>query len=174
MMSFSAFNWVDWFIVIIVVLSTVLSLKRGFFQEALSLVIWLLAIIISFTFHPHMSVLLDGYIASPSLRQITAVITLFIICLMAGGLFSFLMGQLIMVTGLTTLDRLLGLVFGFLRGVVIVVVVLMVARTALPVNQEVWWQGSSLIPHFARIESSIMLIVVNIQELVLPYIKNLF
>lgn len=158
----------------IVLLSALLSFTRGFFREALSLVIWLVAVFISFTFYPNMAVVLEGYIASPSLRQIAAIASLFVICLLMGGLFVFLMGQLIKFTGLTAFDRLLGVVFGFLRGIVIVVVLLMVLRNALPVYEEVWWQSSSLVPHVLRMESSIMLMVMHVRDLLMPLFKNLF
>ena len=46
-MTLTAFQWIDWVITIIVLVSTLISLKRGLFKEALSLVIWSLAIFIS-------------------------------------------------------------------------------------------------------------------------------
>ncbi|MCP5854482.1 CvpA family protein, partial [Klebsiella pneumoniae] len=38
-----AFTWVDWAIIAIIAVSTLISLKRGFVKEALSLLIWIIA-----------------------------------------------------------------------------------------------------------------------------------
>lgn len=173
-MSFSSLNWVDWFIAIVIVLSSLLSLRRGFFREALSLVIWFFAFVISFSFHEQMSVLLQGHIDSPSLRKVAAIVGLFVICLLIGGLFSFLMGQLIEFTGLSAFDRLLGMFFGFLRGIVIVLVALILVRNILPVYQETWWMNSIFIPHVMRMESSIMLMIMHGRNLIAPLFNGLF
>lgn len=165
-------NWLDWIIVSIIGASALLSFVRGFFREALSLVIWLIAIVISFTFYPNMGVLLEPYITSPSLRQVSAIVSLFVVCLIVGGLCSFLLGQLVKFTGLGPLDRLLGVVFGFLRGVVIVVLVLMVVRNILPVHQETWWYQSLLVSHVTRMESSIMLLVMNVRDMIFPLFNS--
>lgn len=173
-MDFSSLNWLDWFIAIVVILSTLLSLKRGFFREALSLVIWFLAVLISFSFHEQMAVLLQGHIDSPSLRKVAAIAGLFVICLLTGGLFSFLITQLIEFTGLSTFDRLLGMFFGFMRGVVIVLIMLIMVRNALPVYQESWWINSVFIPHVMRMEASLMLMITYIRSLIAPLLTGLF
>ncbi len=173
-MDFSSLNWVDWFIAVVVVLSTLLSLKRGFFREALSLVIWFFALVVSFSFHDQMSVLLQDYIVSESLRKVAGMAGLFVICLLIGGLFSFLVTQLIEFTGLSTFDRLLGMFFGFMRGVVMVLVVLIILRNTLPVYHETWWMNSIFIPHVMRMESSIMLLIMYVRNLVLPLVNGLF
>jgi len=173
MAFFEQFNVLDWLIIIVISMSAILSFVRGFFKEALSLVIWLVAIVISFTFYPNMAKVLAPYIESASLRQVAAIASLFVICLMMGALISFIIGQLVQITGLGTFDRLLGMIFGLLRGVVIAVLVLMVIRNALPVHQELWWQHSILAPHIVRLESSIMLLVMNVRDLIFPLFNGL-
>ena len=105
-------NWVDWVIVAIVGISSLISLKRGFFKEALSLVSWGLAIFIATTFRPQMSLMLHDAIATKALREIAAFIALFLATLLVGGLVNFLIGQVLRATGLKTADRLLGMAFG--------------------------------------------------------------
>ena len=171
-MSISSFNWLDWVIVTIVVLSSLMSLRRGFFREALSLVIWFMALLVSLAFYTNMALLLQPYIASPVIRQLAAIFGLFVLCLIMGGLFSFLMGQLIKFTGMSAFDKLAGGIFGFFRGVVIVVVVVMAVRNSLPVAQESWWLESQLLPHVIRMESSIVLLGIYLKELVMPLLNN--
>ncbi len=162
-----ALNWADWVLVAIVLISALISLKRGFIKEVLSLVIWLFAIVLSIMFHEQMAVIMQPYIDSPSLRKLVALFSLFVLCLVVGGFFNFLLSQLVHWTGLTGTDRLLGMVFGALRGVVLVVLLMMI-RTVLPLDQEQWWQESILIPHFQRMESWVMMQGLAIRDFIMP------
>ena len=165
-------NWVDWLILAIITLSALISLKRGFVKEVLSLVIWLMAILLSIMFHQQLAVILAPYIDSPSLRKLAALFCLFILCLLVGGLFSFILSQLVHWTGLTGTDRLLGMVFGSLRGVLVVVVVLMLGKTLLPLHQEQWWLSSNLIPHFERLETWVMTHGLALRDIFIPLISG--
>ena len=166
-----ALNWADWVLVAMVLISSLISLKRGFIREVLSLVIWLFAIVLSVMFHEQLAVLIQPYIESPSLRKLVALFSLFILCLVVGGFFNFLLSQLVHWTGLTGTDRLLGMVFGALRGVVLVVL-LMRIRTVLPLDQEQWWQSSILIPHFERMESWVMMQGFAIRDFIMPMLAT--
>jgi membrane protein required for colicin V production len=145
-------NWADWTIVAIVGVSALLSLWRGFIKEALSLVIWVAAFIVSTMFSDSLAFMLSDIITTPSLRRIVAMALLFAGTLMVGGLLNFLIGQLVKMSGLSGTDRLLGMVFGIARGVIVVVVILMFLPPILHVDQDPWWQSSSLIPHFQVLE----------------------
>ena len=126
-------NWIDWVIVAVVGISSLISLKRGFFKEAFSLVSWALAIFIAATFRPQMSLMLQDAIVTKPLREIVAFIALFLATLLVGGLVNFLVGQVLRVTGLKTADRLIGMAFGVTRGVLIVLLGLMLLPSLLPV-----------------------------------------
>lgn len=167
------FSWVDWVLLAIVALSALLSLTRGFLREVLSLAIWIAASVLSIMFHEKLAVLLQPHIGSPSLTKIAAIGLLFVLCLIMGGLISFVLSKLIKVTGLTATDRLLGTVFGALRGVVVIVVILMVGRRMLPLDQEQWWQQSVLIPHFSRLEEWVVQAALALKELVMPFLSGL-
>ncbi len=144
-------NWADWVVVAIIVISGLLSLRRGFVKEALSLITWVAAFIVARVFTDNMSSLLTNYIDTPSARVIAAFAVLFIITLIIGALVNKLIGMLVEATGLTSTDRLLGMVFGLARGgLLVVVIVALLGMT--PVIQDRWWQESELIPHFALME----------------------
>ncbi len=167
----ASLQWVDLAIAIIILISSLISLKRGFFREAISLVIWLLAVVVSIMFHEQLSVLIQPYLESPSLRKVLSIISLFILCLLVGGIVSLLMSQLIKLTGMTGTDRLFGVVFGALRGVIVVVVLLMVGQNMLPVHEEAWWHQSLVIPHFLRLEAWTISMVMKLKEFVLPLLN---
>jgi membrane protein required for colicin V production len=164
------FQWVDWAVIVIVLVSTLISLKRGFLKEALSLVIWFLAVMITMVFHKQLEVLLQPYIESPSLTKLAAILSLFVVCLFVGGLFNLLMSHLVEFTGLSGTDRLLGMIFGALRGVIVVLLVLMVSKNILPVDEEVWWRESILIPHVVRLESWVEIVAGQVRSLFTPLV----
>ena len=78
-------NWFDFTILGIIALSAIISLMRGFVKEAISLVVWRAAIVISRTFYPQLAELLTQ-IDEPMLRNASAIAILFIGTLIAGGL----------------------------------------------------------------------------------------
>lgn len=144
-------NWADWVIVVIIIVSALLSLRRGFVKEALSLVTWVAAFIVARVFTDNLSVLLRDYIDTPSARVIAAFAILFIATLILGAIINKLISMIVMATGLSGTDRLLGMVFGIARGgLLVVVIVALLGMT--PVIQDRWWQQSELIPHFALME----------------------
>lgn len=145
-------NWLDWTILAILALSTLLSLSRGFVKEALSLLAWVAAFLVSTTFSARLSTQLAEFIANDSLRYASAYVLLFAATLMLGSLLNMLLAQLIKVTGLSGADRLLGTVFGFARGLVVVLVLLFILRAVLPLEEQQRIEQSLLVPHLALVE----------------------
>lgn len=145
-------NWADWTIFAIIAISTLMSLKRGFVREAISLLTWVTAFVVARLFAGSLSHLLEAYVQTPSLRFAAAFAILFIVTLIAGALVGALFTALVQATGLTASDRVLGMGFGAVRGgLVVVVIVALLGMT--PAVQDQWWQGSQLIPHFVLLES---------------------
>lgn len=145
-------NWADWAIIAILAFSAVISLVRGFVKEAMSLVIWLAAAVIASIFHDELASWMEELIATPSLRLLTAWVALFLAVLLVGGICNYLLGKLVEATGLTGTDRLMGLLFGVTRGVIIVMAVLIILTEVLPVRQDPWWQQSVMISFFMQFE----------------------
>jgi membrane protein required for colicin V production len=145
-------NWADWAIIGIFSLSCLIGLIRGFVREALSLVIWVAAVLVAKVFGSQLEVLLVDQIQSPSVRLMTAYAVLFIATLLLGAMLSYLIGALVRATGLSGTDRLLGMVFGAARAFIIVMALLILLPGFIPLNEEEWWQQAQLIPHFLACE----------------------
>ncbi|HAQ25330.1 CvpA family protein [Stutzerimonas nitrititolerans] len=141
------FTWVDWAIVAVIVISSLISLKRGFVKEALSLLTWIIAGVVAWMFGGALSHHLAEFISTPSAQVIAACAILFVATLLVGALVNFLVGELVRVTGLSGTDRFLGMVFGAARGGLLIVVLVGLLSLA-PVQEDLWWRESALVPHF--------------------------
>lgn len=142
---------VDWLIIAVVVLSTLLSLKRGFVKEVLSLLTWVVAFVVAIKFSDQMQVLLVDQVQNDRIRYIVSFVSLFIASLITGVLVSFLLGSLIKVTGLSSTDRVLGMLFGFARGSLIVVAFISLMSLSPAIEQAEFWTSSQLIPQLGQL-----------------------
>jgi membrane protein required for colicin V production len=140
-------TWLDVFVVAVIALSTVLSLFRGVVKEVLSLAVWVLAFWLAFHYSFAASRLLEGMIPYESVRLGAAFLLIFIAILLAGMLASSLVSRLVQAGGLGIADRALGAVFGALRGVVVVAVLVMLASLT-PLAQAAAWKQSQLVGYF--------------------------
>jgi membrane protein required for colicin V production len=148
-------NWADWAIVIVLTLSSVISLARGFIKEALSLVIWIVALVVANVFSNRLEIFLKNVITTPSLRAIAAFTLVFLGVLLIGALLNFLIGLVVKATGLSGTDRLFGMFFGFLRGVFVVMIFLIYVPNYVPINNDSWFKQSTLIPYFSPYQAAV-------------------
>jgi membrane protein required for colicin V production len=140
-------NWTDVVILGVLALSVLIGLFRGLVAEILSLVIWVAAFWATWAFGPIVAEQLQQAIKLPSLRNAVAYGICFVAVLILGAIIRFMVKRLIWSSGLSGIDRLFGMVFGFLRGVLIVtVLVFLVGMTGL--TREAWWRESALAPQF--------------------------
>lgn len=143
-------NWFDLVIIGILVLSAIVSIFRGLIKEVLSLLIWVAAFWLAWTFVEPTAELFNPYIDLPSARHLIAFVALFLSALIVGGLINYLLGGLIKKTGLGATDRFFGMFFGLLRGAVAVTALVFFLK-ATPLSQDPWWQASKLQPHFSKL-----------------------
>ena len=143
-------NWIDYAILGVILLSAVISIIRGFVKEAISLAIWFSAFFIASQFYADLATYLTKF-DDLMIRNGVSIAILFIATLLIGGLVNYLISQLVQFTGLTGTDRALGLVFGALRGILIVSALLFFLDTFTPMSSSSWWGTSVLIPEFSLI-----------------------
>ncbi len=139
--------FVDYIILAIIVVSAIVGLWRGFLREIISLATWGAAIAIGIIFSEDASAHLEPYVSVPSVRIVLAFGILFVATLFVGGLVNLLVNQIVKATGLSGTDRVVGFVFGIMRGAVLVAI-LVLAAGLTPLTKDPWWQESQLLAYF--------------------------
>jgi len=149
-------NWIDWLIIAVIGLSTIIGIMRGFVKEALSLVVWIGAMVIATSFcedllrvDSPLKPFLTETITQPQIQLSAAFVLLFLATLIVGGLFNFMIGRLIASSALAGFNRMLGMFFGLMRGAVIVAMIV-VAVQSTPLGQHIAWQASLLVHPLAQ------------------------
>lgn len=137
-------SYVDWVLLGIIAVSLLVGLLRGFVKEVFALAVWAAAFFVAFQFSGVVAEHLADQVSLPSARNALAFGSLFLLVLLIGGLLTYLVGLLVEKTGLSGTDRLLGGVFGALRGLLLVIGLVLVAGFT-PVPQDPWWDESRVI-----------------------------
>jgi membrane protein required for colicin V production len=137
---------VDYILVGIVVISILFGAIRGFLRESVALLGWLVGLWLAWRYAPQLEPYVGGSIAGTELQVWVARLLLLLASVLAAWLIASLLGYLVQRSGLTLgLDRMLGAVFGLVRGAVIVGFAVMLADAA-DMRGEPWWKSSRLIP----------------------------
>ncbi len=136
----------DVFIMVVLLGSTLIGLLRGFVREAVSLAFWVLAIWSAWKFGPWVVPHLGGLMADPRIAPWIGRLVILVVVLLIGWVIGMLLSYFTRGVGLGPLDRVLGLIFGVLRGMVLVGLIIIGAEL-LQLNQEEWWHRSKLVPY---------------------------
>jgi len=123
----------DYAVLVIIGVSILLSVMRGFLREVMALLSWIVAFWVANLYTTPFAPMLPTSIPTPELRLLAAFVALFLGALLVMTLISITVGHLLKAIGIGPWDRALGAVFGFARGMVIVLVlVLLAGLTTLP------------------------------------------
>ena len=144
---------VDWILLAVLALSLLLGLWRGIVQEVLSLAGWVAAFYVSQLYAPMAAAWLPMEGSSQMLRYAAGFVVVFVAVLVATVLVSFVIKKLISAVGLGPLDRLLGSLFGLMRGVVILLAVTVLVGMT-PMRETLAWkqaQGAQWLQQFLHV-----------------------
>lgn len=137
---------VDWIVLAVVLVSLLLGAWRGFVYEVLSALAWLAAFLVAQWFAPEVAVRLPlGDTAAP-LRFALAFGLVFIVVAFAGGMFAALFKKAIGAVGLRPVDRVLGMVFGLARALMLLLAMVVLARLVPAFGTSPAWRGSVSAP----------------------------
>jgi membrane protein required for colicin V production len=135
----------DYLVIFVLVTSVIIGVVRGLVKEVLSLAGWIVAFVAANAYAASLAPMLPQAVPGEVLRLILAFVALFIGARILMGLLSMALDALIDAGGLSLFDRLLGMLFGVCRGLVIVLAaVILCGMTSLP--QQDFWKHAALSP----------------------------
>ena len=128
----------DYAVLTITGFSVLLGMIRGLAREVIALAGWAAAFVAAGVYGGDVAPLLVRQIPDESWRVLAAVVAVFFVVLIVTSVIAMLASRLIKSAGLGVEDRLFGGIFGFARGLLVVLaLVLLAGLTALP-RQTVW------------------------------------
>ncbi len=137
----------DWVIVGVLALSCLIGLWRGLMREIFSVAGWVAAVVLSVRYAVPLGAQLPVDIGVAALRTSIAVVLIVVACVFSAALLGFVVHKFLTAVQLSGTDRVLGGLFGLLRGVLILfAVVYFTSRTFIA--QQPAWRNASLVPLF--------------------------
>jgi len=134
--AIASFNLFDWFILLVWVVSSGYGIARGFAREALSIIGWISAFLLANVLADSVSNLASNLIDEPTTRYLLGWVLTFIAVLLMFGVIAAFLSKQMRQPGFNIGNRLLGGIFGLLRGVIIVAAISILLRMALPDSNE--------------------------------------
>lgn len=140
-------NGADYLILGVLALSMLLGLIRGFVREAIGVISWVGGLWLAWRYAPALEPLLAGRVGDPPVSTWAARSLIVLGVLVIGWIVAGILGYMLRHSGLSIMvDRLLGLVTGFMRGAVVVAVFVLLGQF-VQLTQTHWWKGSRLMPY---------------------------
>ena len=137
---------VDYILAAAVLLSVLFGVVRGFLRESIALLGWLVGLWLAWRHAGVVEPYLGGALAGTELQQWVARSLVLLAVVVVAWILGALLSYLVQRSGLTLgVDRLLGGLFGLVRGAVIVGFAVMLGQAA-ELGAEPWWRESKLMP----------------------------
>ena len=124
-------NFADWFILVVLIASGLISFSRGFAKEFLSLFLWIAAFIAAISLEFLATPKINQYIGNPEISKILSYVVVFVIFIFVGGILIKFISKLIKWSGASGFDRFLGVIFGLTRGLVVLFVIFLLLPSSM-------------------------------------------
>lgn len=148
----------DYSVLLIIGVSIVVSMMRGAIREVLAIAGWVAAFYVAKTYTTQLIPLLPADIPTDSLKVLAAFVILFLGALLISSLLCIALSGMIKKIGLNWLNRSLGAVFGFARGLLIVcVLVFLAGLTSIP--KDARWVNAMFSPPLEALVKSLLPLV---------------
>jgi membrane protein required for colicin V production len=151
-------NATDYVVIATVVISALVGAMRGFLREVVALVAWLFALFIAWHFADLVEPHLGGLLAGSAVKPWAARVILVVLILLLGAAIGALLSHFVRLSIFSGMDRFLGLVFGLLRGMVLLGVFVILGQL-LRLGDEHWWTRSLLIPYGESVANGLRTLV---------------
>jgi membrane protein required for colicin V production len=151
-------NIADYLVIAAIALSAIWGAARGFVRESVALGSWLVALFVAWHFSDLIEPHLGGLLAGSDVRPWAARVIIVALILLVGAALGAVLGHYVRLSIFNGTDRFLGLLFGAVRGVVLLGVFVILAQL-LRLNGELWWRHSLLIPYGRSVAQGLQALV---------------
>jgi len=148
-------NGVDYVILALVGVSALIGVVRGFIRETLSLVSWIAAFWLAFLYAEPAAATLASYTDKPALRVIAAFAAIFVAVLLLLTIISYFLHKILVGKGVQGTDRILGGLFGTVRGLVVVAALLILLKV-IPIVDQKWLTQAFLVRQFTPLTTMLI------------------
>ncbi|MEP1205903.1 MAG: CvpA family protein [Rhizobiaceae bacterium] len=149
----------DGILVVIMLISAILAMIRGFSREVLSIVSWVAAAVAAATFYKLLSPIITSTIpnvaSNPLVADAMAAAAIFLVVLVIVSYLTMLLADLIIDSRIGVLDRTLGFIFGAARGALLVIITLMGFLWLANENEPTWIAEAKSKPALVAIGTNI-------------------
>jgi membrane protein required for colicin V production len=146
-------NLLDIIVIAVVLISGLFAFARGFVKEALSVAAWVGAAFAALYGLPYATPLAERFLPAGAIAEAAAAIAIFLVALIALSLVTSAIAGRVKDSSLSAIDRTLGLVFGLVRGLVLVCLFYIALSWALPAGrqqQPEWIADAKTLPLLAN------------------------
>lgn len=153
-------NVLDIILFVCVIISLVIGYSRGFLKESLSIINWLLAAWLAFKYYSDVKIITLKFVSTPILADAISFGILFLLLIIILTIISNFISNNIKNSVLGPLDKIMGMIFGFIRALLLIVVIIVAG------NQTIWLNKT--LPSWLYKSSSYPIIISTIK-----YLKNI-
>ena len=157
---------IDIIIIAALSISMIIGFVRGFVKEIISVSTLLFAIWASSYFGATIGNYFDTWINSSEMRTWSGRILIFVLILFSGSILGWLFSKLIRLVMLGGIDRLVGSLFGVIRGILFIGLFVIISQYS-GFDNDAWWTESRLLPHFEKLADWIRVIAPKSFELII-------
>jgi membrane protein required for colicin V production len=129
----------DLILLVVMLISGLLAMIRGFMREVLSIAAWLIAAIVTLWAYPRLSPVAHEYFHSKMVSIGLTVGVVFLVTLLVVSIATVKISDMVLDSRVGALDRTLGFVFGLGRGLIIVVVAFIFFSWLVPPHARPTW-----------------------------------
>ncbi|HEY3777726.1 MAG TPA: CvpA family protein [Rhizomicrobium sp.] len=139
--------WVDGAVAAVVILSTIFAVLRGLVREVLSILAWACAVAVAIWLGPSVGLMLRGHISTSFVAPVLAYGGVFLLVFLPLAFASARIVHSVRQSPIGTIDRCMGVPFGFARGLLIVGLAYLAITLVVPYGaQPTWMTHARLMP----------------------------
>jgi len=141
-------HWIDIAIIVVLGLTILVGLWRGFIHEILSIIAWIAAFLAARIFSPDFAQWLAAYVETQAVIMLLAWLIPFLLAFITVNLVRVVLKSMVNMVGLKPVDRLFGAVFGAAKGVLLITAIVLVAQLAVSKSGSAFKSESKMLPYF--------------------------